>query len=83
MSEKTVATTITLTSVNHVSEEEQDELFEKYPEADDLSDVADQLGESVKALLAKRVFGDADEIPILDVNTDVYEDWGGASSMEE
>jgi hypothetical protein len=71
---QTVATTVVLTSVNHVSEEDADDVMESY-DADSLQEVADEMGEQVEALLAKRVFGDADDIPILDVDADVYEDW--------
>lgn len=81
---RTVATTVILTSVNHVSDEDAEEVMREH-DADSLEEVATGMEEQVEALLAKRVFGDADDIPILDVSTDVYEDWDDshAEQLEE
>lgn len=73
---KTIATHVTIVSVNHVSDEEAEKLVEA-KDAEDLQEVADGMGEDVRSLLRHRVFGDADEVPIMEVQPDVYEDWDG------
>lgn len=77
---KTVTTTVIVGSVNHISDEEEEELLDSHS-TDDLSEVAASMEESVEAIMARQ-FSDADDLPILDVSTDVYDDWSG-EELEE
>jgi hypothetical protein len=71
---ETIATQVTLVSTNEVSDEDAERVMEKY-DADSLEEVAQEMEETVESHLAHRAFGGADNIPILDVDTTVYEDW--------
>lgn len=70
---KTVATNVILVSTNEVSDEDAEELMEAHG-ADSLSEVAEAMEEKVESLMAMQ-FREADSIPILDVSTDVYEEF--------
>ena len=65
-------TSVTAIVENEVSDEEREEVLESRG-ADDLSEVADEMEASVEAVIAQRLFGDADTIAVLDVNTEVEE----------
>jgi len=67
-----VVTSVTAIVENEVSDEEREEVLESRG-ADDLSEVADEMEASVEAVIAQRLFGDADTIAVLDVNTEVEE----------
>jgi hypothetical protein len=67
-----VVTSLTVIAKNEVSDEDRDALLESR-DADSLSEVASEMEESVEAVIAQRVFGDADTIALLDVNTEVEE----------
>lgn len=71
---KTVATSVLLVSVNHISEDEEEQLLDSHG-VNSLDKVALDMEGQLETILARRVFGDADEMPILDVSTEVYEDW--------
>lgn len=82
MSEKTVATTVIVTSVNHISEDEVEQLLDSHG-VDSLDMVANDMQSQVETIVARRLFGDADSIPILDVSTEVYDEWDGRAQAEE
>lgn len=71
---KTVTTNVTIVSVNHIDEDEAERLATQAG-YEDIGKYAQSLEESVEAIVATQLFGDADDIPILDVSTDVYDDW--------
>lgn len=71
---KAVVTQVTMVTVNEVSPDEESELLASN-NADSLDEVADDMKESVATLMANRVFGDADKIPILDVNTQIADEY--------
>lgn len=70
---KEITTHVTLVAVNTVSEEEAENVCESNG-LDSLQEVATKMEGDVQQLLRTRVFGDADKVPILDVNTEVKED---------
>ena len=70
----TVTTQVILVSANEISDEEAEEVMDDY-DADSLEEVAEEMESAVESLLAYRVFAEADNIPLLDVSTDVHEDW--------
>jgi len=67
-----VVTSVTAIVKNEVSDEEREAVLESRG-ADDLSEVAAEMEASVEASIAQRLFGDADTIAVLDVNTEVEE----------
>lgn len=67
---KVAISRVILVSVNEINEDEEQQLLDNH-DADSLDEVADELTESVESLLAHRVFGDADKIPLLSVKTDI------------
>jgi hypothetical protein len=67
-----VVTQVTLVAKNEISDDGREQVLDDH-DAESLEEVADKMEESVEALLATRVFGDADEVPTLDVNTKVEE----------
>lgn len=71
---KSIVTQVMLVSVNELSEEDEADILED-KDADDIADVAEQMEDSVEALLAHRVFGDADAIPLINVDTSIEEGW--------
>lgn len=72
MSEKTILTSVVVGSMNSVSDEEQERVKDSY-DADTLQEVVDEMEEQVEAIVATRLFGDADEIPLLEVDANVHE----------
>ena len=79
---KTVTTTVIVASVNHVSEDEVEQLLDKHG-VESLEMVTNDMQQQVEAIVARRLFGDADEIPILDVRTEVYDDWDEADASAQ
>lgn len=71
---KTIATNVIVVSVNHVDGDVAQEMAEENG-FDSIDEYAASLEESVEAIVAHRLFGDADAIPIIDISTDVYDDW--------
>jgi len=67
-----VITQVTLVAKNEVSDEEREEVLEDH-DADSLEELAGKMEETVATGIAARVFGDADDLPVLDVNTKVEE----------
>lgn len=76
MVKKTVATHVTVLSVNHLEEDEAKEFAEGHG-FDSLEEQAESLESGLEEIIRERLFADADEIPIVSVNTDVYDDWDG------
>ena len=72
--EKTVVTNVVVTATNNVDEEEGDRLAEEAG-FDSIEEYAEHLEATVEEIVAHRLFGDADSIPVLDVSTDVYDDF--------
>jgi len=66
-----VTTNVTLVAVNNVSDEEEEQLLQENPDCDTLEEVAQSMEADVRAIVRHKVFGDADELPILDVNIEV------------
>lgn len=71
---KVAVSRVILVSVNEITDEEEEDLLDSH-DADTLDEVADEMGETVESLLAHRVFGDADKIPLLSVETDIEEEY--------
>lgn len=69
---KKVVTNVTMVTVNEVGDDEAEKIIERNG-ADDLSEVTASMEDDVETILSTRLFGDADEIPVLDVNTEVEE----------
>ena len=67
-----VVTQLTAVVVNEVSDEESEQLIEN-GDAESLSEIAENMEDDVEAIIAHKVFGDADEIALLNVNTEVEE----------
>jgi len=67
-----VVTSVTAIVENEVSDEDREQVLESRG-ADSLEEVADEMEASVEAVIAQRLFGDADTIAVLDVNTEVEE----------
>ena len=72
MSDKTILTTVVVGSLNSVSDDEIEQVKDSY-NADTFEEVLDEMEEQVETIIATRVFGDADEIPFLEVDTDIHE----------
>jgi len=66
-----VTTNVTLVAVNNVSDEEEEQLLQENPDCDTLEEVAQSMEADVRAIVRHKLFGDADELPILDVNIEV------------
>lgn len=66
-----VTTNVTLVAVNNVSDEEEEQLLQENPDCDTLEEVAQSMEADVRAIIRHKLFGDADELPILDVNIEV------------
>lgn len=66
-----VTTNVTLVAVNNVSDEEEEQLLQENPDCDTLEEIAQSMEADVRAIVRHKVFGDADELPILDVNIGV------------
>lgn len=79
---KNVTTTVIVASVNHVSEDEVEQLLDKHG-VESLEMVTNDMQQQVEAIVARRLFGDADEIPLLDVRTEVYDDWDEADASAQ
>lgn len=77
---KTVATNVILVSVNHIDDEKVEEMVSS-SDYDTLSDYAESLASNVEAIMAQQ-FRDADDVPILDVSTEVYDDWNDEDAQE-
>lgn len=71
---KTVATSVIVVSVNEVSDEEIENLKNSHG-VESLDMVAQDMEDQLERIVVSRVFGDADSIPIVDVSTEVYENW--------
>ncbi len=65
---------VILVTVNEIDADSEQELLESN-NADSLDEVADEMAEKVESLLAHRVFGDADKIPLMSVETDIEEEY--------
>lgn len=72
---KSITTSVLVLSVNHVEEDEAQRIAEENG-YDDIGEYAESLESSVEGLIAHRLFGDADEIPLIDVSTEVYDEMG-------
>ena len=72
--EKTVVTNVVTVTTNNVDEEEATQLAQDAG-FDSIEEYAEHLEATVEEIVAHRLFGDADSIPILDVSTDVYDDF--------
>ena len=68
-----VVTNVVLVTSNEISDEEAERIVEE-SDYDTLEEYAASLEAKVEALLATRTFGDADNIPILSVDTHVTEE---------
>ena len=66
-----VTTNVTLVAVNNVSEEDKEQLLAENPDCDTFEEVARSMEADVRAIVRHKLFGDADELPILDVNIEV------------
>lgn len=69
---KKVVTNVTMVVVNEVGNDEADEIMQNHG-TNTLGEVANKMESDVENILATRVFGDADEIAVLDVNSEVEE----------
>jgi hypothetical protein len=69
---KDILTNVTVLSRNSVGEDEIEALMEENGH-DSFEEYADRLEESVELIVSERLFVDADEIPVLDVNVEVEE----------
>jgi hypothetical protein len=69
---KTVITNVIVVSANEISDDEIEETLERH-DADSLEEVTKIMEGSVEKHIAGRVFGTADNIPIIDVQTEVYD----------
>jgi len=67
-----VVTSVTAIVENDVSDEDREAVLESRG-ADSLQEVAQEMEETVEAVIAQRLFGDADTIAVMDVNTEVEE----------
>jgi hypothetical protein len=67
-----VVTSVTAIVENEVSDEDRDDVLESR-DADSLEEVAEDMEQTVELVIAQNVFGDADNIAALDVNTEVEE----------
>lgn len=67
-----IITSVTAIVVNEVSDEEVQKLVGE-SEVDSLQERLDDMEGDVEIALANRVFGDADDIAVLNVNTEVEE----------
>lgn len=76
---KTVATSVVLVSVNHLTDEQVEEFT---GEGVELQDVADEMSPAVGSILREGVFADADEMPIFDIDSTVYDTWNGEDADE-
>jgi hypothetical protein len=76
MSEKTILTSVVVGSMNSVSDDEIEQVKDSY-DADTLQEVVDQMEEQVESIVATRLFGVADEIPVLEVDVNVHESLDG------
>jgi hypothetical protein len=65
---------VIMVSVNEISEAEEEQLLDSH-DADSLEAVANEMSETVESLLAHNVFGDADKIPLMSVETDIEEEY--------
>lgn len=72
--EKTVVTNVIVVSANQVDEEEA-QLLADQAGYDNIEEYAEHLEADLEAIVAHQLFGEADNIPILDVSTEVYDDW--------
>jgi len=70
--DKTVVTNVTVVSSNRVSGEDVERILES-SEHDNMNDYVEELEASVEYIIANKVFGDADKIPVLDVSTFVHD----------
>ena len=66
-----VTTNVTLVAVNNVSEEDKEQILAENPDCDSFEEVARSMEEDVRAIVRHQLFGDSDELPILDVNIEV------------
>ena len=66
-----VTTNVALVAVNNVSEEDKEQLLAENPDCDTFEEVARSMEADVRAIVRLQLFGDADELPILDVNIEV------------
>ena len=66
-----VTTNVTLVAVNNVSEEDKEQILAENPDCDSFEEVARSMEEDVRAIIRHQLFGDSDELPILDVNIEV------------
>lgn len=71
---KTIATSVMVVSVNHLTDEEVAEI-EDNENKESVEEVAEDLESTVELVMAKNVFQDADELPIISVNTEAYDNW--------
>lgn len=69
-----IVTQVMLVSVNEISDEDKADVIDRN-DADDIADVAESMEEDVESLLAHRVFGESDAIPIINVDTSVEDGW--------
>lgn len=67
---KYVVTNVTVLSVNEIPDSEAERIMEKY-DVDELSEVATKMEEEVELHLSKRVFANADKIPVVSVDAQV------------
>lgn len=74
MGEQTVVTSVIAVSTNNVSDDDAEQLCNQYG-VDSLGEVASELESSVEALVVQQLFGDADGMPIIDVDTEVMEEF--------
>lgn len=77
----TIVTQVNLAAVNHVDDGDVPELLVG-TEYDSIEEYAESMEGTVEAILAERVFGDADELAILDVTTEQYDDWNSQTLDE-
>lgn len=66
----TIRTHLTVVAENEVDDDEVEALMEEN-DYDSVEEYVASMADDLEARIATRTFGDADEIPILDVNTEV------------
>lgn len=67
---ESVVSQVTVVSKNEVSESDKERLMSNN-DFDSFEDYAKSLEDDLESVIAHKLFGDADEIPILDVNVSV------------
>lgn len=70
---KKISTYVNVVSVNHITQDEIDAILE-VEDADSLEEVLEGMEDNVAAIVKQRLFNDADEVPILEVTTEISDE---------